>query len=311
MDALKDLLNTIRLTTSTYFCSTFNTRWGMDIPASEAGLFHALIAGQCTISLPGQDEHITLNSGDIVAFPTGCPHIIRSHEDQPPIPARQVVEDIAGGKNPFFDVARTTDSTDPLATLMCGAFDYDTTIDHPFIRDLPCVIHIKASTTPELDWVRALIQVVHREWQQCHPGAEVVVNRLTEVLFIQLLRFHMQRPDHADNYLHALNDPKVGKALNLIHAERGGALTVDQLAKTVALSRSAFGERFTRLVGEAPKSYLQRWRLEKAKQALREHHTSMLAIAIEAGYSSEAAFSKAFKQYTGRAPGSYRNGTSA
>lgn len=316
MDALSDLLQTIRLHTSTYFCSDFNTAWAMRIPTDGNGMFHTLIHGQCWLEMESLPAPILLNPGDIVAFPTGGAHQISSRLDQAPLPAHEVVNGILSGQNPFYrEPHESRQSAEPCvdkntttdwATLMCGAFAYDSSMDHPFIRDLPCFIHIKAADTPELDWLRSLVRVVSVESRRQDPGASVVVDRLTEVLFIQLLRVHMQTHTDKNSYLQALHDPKIGKALNLIHTDCKAELNVDTLAQASALSRSAFSERFARLVGEPPKSYLQRWRFEHAKRALNEGRSTILTIALDSGYSSEAAFSKAFKQHFGITPGAYR-----
>ena len=306
MDALSDLLKTIRLHTSTYFCSDFNTDWAMQVPADGNGLFHTLLEGQCWLEMETQSAPIQLNSGDIVAFPTGGAHQISSQIGLKPLPANKVVEGIHAGYNPFYQEQNGPMDDQNQATLMCGAFSYDSSMDHPFIKDLPCFIHIRASETPELDWLRSLVNVVSVESRQQNPGADVVVDRLTEVLFIQLLRVHMHAHSDQNSYLQALNDPKVGQALNLIHSDCKAKLNVDALAQAAALSRSAFTERFARLVGETPKSYLQRWRFEHAKVALRGGNDSLFTIALDSGYSSEAAFSKAFKQHFGLSPGAYR-----
>ena len=133
-----------------------------------------------------------------------------------------------------------------------------------------------------------------------------MVDRLTEVLFIQLLRIYMQEHQHEEGYLIALHDTKIGKALNLIHNEHNTLCTVNMLADAAALSRSAFTERFTRLVGESPKSYLMNWRMQRAKALLKESNLVMQSIAEQTGYSSEAAFSKAFKQMFNISPGAFR-----
>lgn len=308
MDALTDILRTIRLHTSTYFCSNFNTQWGMNIPNGKAGLFHALIEGQCWLELPNSDRAILINEGDIVAFPTGGEHRISHAPGANTLKADQVVEQINTGNNPFF---HAQDDLEPSPenvwnTLLCGAFEYDSSFKHPFIKDLPCFIHLIKSETPELEWLRSLVYILSRESRVESPGSNVMADRLTEVLFIQLLRTHMGKSQQESNYLSALSDQKIGKALNLIHSEETAELSVDTLAQQVSLSRSAFSERFNRLVGEAPKPYLQRWRLEKAKRSLRENAMSTYAIALQAGYSSEAAFSKAFKLKFGDSPGKFR-----
>jgi len=218
MDALSDLLQTIRLHTSTYFCSDFNTAWAMRIPADGNGVFHTLIDGQCWLEMDSLPAPIQLNTGDIVAFPTGGAHQISSRLDQAPLSANEVVDGILGGHNPFYRAPLESDDSDidkksssDWATLMCGAFAYDSSMDHPFIRDLPCFIHIKAADTPELGWLRSLVQVVSVESRQQNPGASVVVDRLTEVLFIQLLRVHMQTHTDKTAICRPCTTPKLAK----------------------------------------------------------------------------------------------------
>jgi AraC-like DNA-binding protein len=309
MDALADVLKTIRLHTSTYFCSDFNTAWGMDIAPADKGLFHVLIEGQGWLKAANQTEPLHLEQGDIVAFPTGGAHWIGDSVDSTKIPGNEVVKSIINGKNPFYHEAHEPNHAhhaDSRHTLLCGAFEYDSSAKHPFLKDLPCFIHIKASTTPELNWLRSLMQVLAIESKQASPGSSVVIDRLTEVLFIQLLRVYMEGHQRDGGYLAALNDDKIGKALNLIHNEQTILWSVSTLASETALSRSAFSERFVRLVGESPKSYLINWRMQKAKTLLLENVRSMHDIAERSGYSSEAAFSKAFKQLFDITPGSLR-----
>ena len=305
MDALSDILKTIRLHTSTYFCSHFNTHWGMDIDKRESGLFHVLMEGSCWLKAANQNEPVRINEGDIVAFPTGGAHWIGDNLESERLPGNEAVNRIVSGDNPFYKAADHPHSS-IRNTLMCGAFEYDSSIRHPLIKGLPCFIHIKANDNIDIGWLKTLIQVLSSETRQPSPGSTIVSDRLTEILFIQLLRLYMINNKHENGYLHALADTRIGKVLNLIHNEQENLWTVNTLADQAALSRSAFTERFTRMVGESPKSYLMNWRMQRARRLLNESKLSMHAIAEKAGYASEAAFSKAFKQNFGISPGAYR-----
>jgi AraC-like DNA-binding protein len=301
MDALADILKTIRLHTSTYFCSDFNSPWGMQVEPSSNGIFHVMVEGSGWLQASNHAKPTRLEQGDIVAFPTGGAHWISDEIDTAKLHEKEAVERIIKGDNPFY-----IDQLPTLNTLLCGAFDYDTSINHPFLKALPCFIHIKASNYPELEWLRSLVQIVAVESKQASPGSSIVVDRLTEVLFIQLLRVYMQEHHQEDGYLIALNDHKIGKVLNLIHNEVDTIWTVNTLADEAALSRSAFTERFTKLVGESPKTYLMNWRMQKAKLLLRDNKLIMQDIAEISGYASEASFSKAFKHMFDTSPGAYR-----
>ena len=301
-DTLADVLKSIRLSGSAYFCSDFTSPWGMDIEPSQQGLFHVVVNGNCYLQLADSEELIYLQQGDIVAFPTGGAHWISDQEQSPRLPGAEVVENILAGNNPFTHSAMTTFNS----TLMCGSFTYDQSIKHPFLNDLPCFIHIEAILTPELNWLRDLVKVLANETRNPSPGSSLIVDRLTEILFIQLMRYYMHSSNKDMGYLVALRDEQVGKALNLIHGEKDATLTVEGLADAVALSRTAFSEKFSKMVGMPAKSYLLNWRMQRAKMHLQKQNISMVAVAENAGYSSEASFSKAFKRFFSLTPGQAR-----
>ncbi|NRB39540.1 MAG: AraC family transcriptional regulator [Pseudomonadales bacterium] len=301
-DALADVLKTIRLSSTTYFCTDFSSPWGMDIINANQGLFHVVVKGSCFLQLEDSSQVLTLHEGDIVAFPTGANHWIADQQKSVRLPAAELVEKVLAGENPF--QAPDTDSSSQ--TLLCGAFEYDAAMQHPFLKDLPCFIHIKAQDTPDLDWLRAMINVLSQEARTPKPGSSIMVDRLTEVLFIQLIRFYMQTNSADMSYLAALADAKVGKALNMIHGEQEANLSIERLANAVGLSRTAFSEKFSALVGQSPKTYLLHWRLQRANRQLQQNKLSMFDIAEAAGYSSESAFNKAFKQCLGFTPGQAR-----
>jgi AraC-like DNA-binding protein len=309
-DTLADVLKTIRLSGSAYFCSDFTSPWGMDIPAGEQGMFHVVINGSCYLQLESSEEVIHLQQGDIVAFPTGGAHWISDHAKSPRLPGSEVVEKILAGKNPFINLESVLTASLKTNTLLCGAFSYDQAIKHPFLKDLPCFIHIEASQTPQLEWLRDLVKVLSNEAKNPSPGSSLIVDRLTEVLFIQLMRYYMQllmKSNRDIGYMAALNDVQIGKALNLIHGEQNALLTVERLADLVALSRTAFSEKFSKMVGMPPKSYLLNWRMQRAKVNLQENNLKMFTVAENAGYASEASFSKAFKSFFSLTPGQVRN----
>lgn len=302
MDALADVLKTIRLNAQTYFCSDFVSPWGMEIAHSPEGLFHVAVKGQCWLMLPQAEHPLLLEEGDIVAFPTGGAHSICDAKDSPRLPGHHVVENILDGNNLFNPEHHAATSH----TLLCGSFSYDSSVKHPFLIDLPCFIHIKAKENQSMDWLTSLVDVLANETRVSSPGSTLMVDRLTEILFIQLIRAYIKQSPQNLNYMAALADPQIGSALNLIHAETQAYWTVERLGNAVALSRTAFTEKFSKLVGMAPKTYLLNGRMRKAKALLENSELSMYDIAERTGYSSEAAFSKAFKLFFNKTPGQAR-----
>ncbi len=307
MDALANVLKTIRLSADTYFCTDFAAPWGMDIEKKTQGMFHILVKGSCWLKEAKEQQPIQLSAGDIVAFPTGGAHWLSDSPHSPKRSEIHVLEQILDGANPFQPMNEATGN----ATILCGTFSYDSSLDHPFVKDLPCFIRLNASESPELNWLSPLITLLSTESRQPSPGSTVMVDRLTEVLFIQLIRAHMNRSLEKSGYIAALADKHIGAALNRIHADNQARWTVGSLSEAVALSRTAFTGKFTKMVGMSPKAYLVNWRMQIAKNQLESSDMTMIDIAESAGYSSEAAFSKAFKQQFALPPGQVRRNRSS
>jgi transcriptional regulator GlxA family with amidase domain len=139
------------------------------------------------------------------------------------------------------------------------------------------------------------------------PGSAMILARLSEVLFAEAIRQHMDAmPPQETGWLAALRDRHVGRALALMHEQPAHPWTVDALARKVALSRSALGQRFTALIGRPPMEYLTRWRIVLAARRLRESHAAIVDVAADVGYESESAFNRAFKRQFGSPPAAWR-----
>ncbi len=333
-DALSDILKTIRLSAKTYFCRSFGSGWKLQMRHRPEGVFHVVLQGQCYLREGASGKLLQLSPGDIVAFPTGGDHWISDHPDSQGLSAENVVNvedsgDVlilktghvlgfpAGGVQ-WADSSlcdQVTSAVMPLqgisvsaveTTLLCGTISYDSSVNHPFLKDLPCFIHTGSAKDSELQWLNSLVKVLENESKVSSPGSKLMVDRMTEMLFIQLLRAHMRQHPNGEGYMAALADPKIGAALNLIHSENDEKWTVESLSKAAALGRTSFTEKFSRLVGVSPKTYLTQFRMLRAKDKLQYSDESMLEIAESAGYSSEAAFSKAAKKHFNMTPGQLR-----
>lgn len=157
-----------------------------------------------------------------------------------------------------------------------------------------------------MQWLEANLQFVASEMASGLPGAQTVVSRLADILFVQAIRAYLAESGaRSKGWLRGLLDPQIGHALALMHQRPEAPWTVQSLAADVGMSRSAFAARFTDLVEESPLVYLTRWRMSRASTLLRG--TSGIAeVATKVGYDAESAFSKAFKRWMGKAPGAYR-----
>lgn len=333
-DALASILRTINLTANTYICQCVGSPWYLQMQYLPQGIFHVVLEGECYLREASIEKPRLLKAGDVVAFPTGGAHWISdSFESEKPLLDKLVRVGDTGElmllksgevtafptgsdqwKNPnhhdrdFESKPKTKakETNETTTTLLSGTLSYDTTLNHPFLKDLPCFITISSTEDTGLSSLPMLTSLLEQESKEVSPGSSMVLDRLTEILFVQLMRAHVQQMDKPTGYLAALSDPKIGLALNLIHSETTEGWTIESLSKAVALSRTAFTIKFSDLVGTNPKNYLTSMRMLNAKAKLEYSEASMLSIAEEAGYSSEASFSKAIKKQFGLTPGQIR-----
>jgi AraC-like DNA-binding protein len=168
-------------------------------------------------------------------------------------------------------------------------------------------LRIPLSDVATSGWLADLLHLGVQESLAKRPGSQSLLTKLSELAFIEALRRYAQsKPPDLKGWLAGLQDPYVGRALALLHGNPARGWTVDELAREVALSRSAFAERFTDMIGAPPMQYLTQWRLNLAAQALRTGNDGIARIAERSGYESEAAFTRAFKREYGVPPTVWR-----
>ena len=301
----------------------------MQVQYRPQGIFHVVVAGRCHLREGGCGDAIALQPGDVVAFPTGGQHWLSDSPEGQELKLENVLN-IPGDEGLMLlkagninarptkaDAAEVIapleempdQAADPGGTvLLSGTLSYDSSIDHPFLKSLPCFIQVSSQGSPHINGLENLLNLLVETTRQSYPASSLVVDRLTEILFVQLLRAHISSTKHANGYFAALSDRHIGLALNLIHTEKGEKWTVESLCSAAAMSRTAFTQKFSEMVGTTPKAYLTNTRLMKARAKLQTSNQSMLSIAEEAGYTSEAAFGKAVKKHFNKTPGELRKG---
>lgn len=297
MDTLSDVLNLMRLRGCVYFLRDFAAPWGMEMPDGPYAQFHMITRGRCWLSFDG--DTLELASGDVVVFPRGEGHLLLDNPDTTPVPGRKVLEAHMGKQPIFADGGERT-------RLLCGHFEFDRSFRHPLADELPRLIHIKGLSGDQPDWFDAVTHFLIRETGAEHPGASTVVDRLAEVLFIQVLRAYLllHRPLHG--FLGAIRDGQINRALRAIHAGFGSELTLADIGREAGMSRSNLALRFKEILGETPMDYVTRWRMLKAQELLKASGYSLSDIAERVGYKSESAFSHTFKKQFGQSPGTFR-----
>jgi len=314
MDPLSDALRVLRITGAMFVDAEFTAPWCVLTQSGLQGalrlepwenviFFHLLTEGRCQVRLASDRSVIDLESGDVVMMARDAPHLLGSDLRLPPQRSEALIgpasasglmriEHGGGGERTRFG---------------CGFIVCDERLARPLLGALPGILRIRLGEGPGVAWLRSLMAAGTAESAGTRPGSETVRASLSELLFVEVLRRHVETlpPGHT-GWFAGLRDRHVGRALALLHARPGHAWSVDALAEQVGLSRSALAQRFTDLVGRPPMLYLTRWRLTVAAQRLRTGAGSIGQIAADVGYESEAAFNRAFKRELGMPPAAWR-----
>lgn len=301
-DVLSDVLSNLGLQTRLFCHSELGAPWCLAFPASTLAHFHYIERGGAWARLSDDNQPISLGAGDLLVLPHGKRYQISDAPERAPIPFSHVIPHAPRGCSIVRsggDGARTS--------MLCGAFSMQSGSHHPLLALLPPALLLRPEESREAAWVEATLRQLAAEARGQSPGGELVVHRLTDILFVQVLRAWLNQATGIEGtWLGALRDSRIGKALSAMHANPAAPWTIHALAAGVGMSRSPFAARFGRLVGESPMVYLTRLRMQRAAHLLRSQAVSLLEAAAATGYQSEAAFSKAFRREFGVPPGQYR-----
>jgi AraC-like DNA-binding protein len=317
MDALSEVLRAVRLTGAIFFDVQATAPWVAETPRGQsivAAMFpgsdhlicyHVVTQGSCWADVPGESP-VMLRAGDIILLPQGDTHVLSSAVGLRRSPDMTMYRRPENGVMPTRVSICETPGTDaePAAQFVCGFLGCDARPYNPLLAALPRVIRVGPDTGGT---TAAFIQLAVSESRQPRIGAQGVLSRLSELMFVDVVRRYLESlPSDRTDWLSGLRDPYLGRALGALHAAPSRAWTLETLAQEANLSRSAFAERFSQFVGKPPMQYLTDWRMQLAANQLRGGNERVAVIAERVGYESEAAFSRAFKRATGLAPGEWR-----
>ena len=301
MDALTDILRSIRLQSAVYFEKSFCAPWGMEMGDSAFGQFHMVIRGNCWLDVEGVGEVTPLSGGDVVLLPFGKPHWLADQLDSPKTPGGEVYQAHMEGK-PILKGDGIP------ATLICGHYEFDRDSALPFLKDLPEMILLRGTeVSGDLETV---VKLISSEMNSGKPGSEALVHKLAEVLFVQIVRSYTMTRSSKVGFLDALQDEKINRALSLVHRTPESKWTLENLAHEIGMSRTSFANRFRELVGDTPMQYITDLRLQKSRELLTTTRLPISGVCELVGYGSEAAFIRAFKRSFNLSPGTFRRQSS-
>jgi AraC-like DNA-binding protein len=266
--------------------------------------FHVVNTGRCWLEVDG-DEPRHLQPGDFALIPHGEGHLLRGEPGTATPRVDKLEYDYASDR---YAILRHGGGG-TLTNIMCGTVRFEHPAARRLMASLPRTIVIDGapgSTSPEAEWMYSTLRLIAAEGRTLRPGGEAVITRLSDILVVQAIRSWAATEAARTGWLAALRDPRVGRALSLVHRDPARAWSVDSLAREIAMSRSAFAAQFTELVGEPVMRYVTGWRMQLALDWLEHDDVPVAQLASRLGYESEAAFSRAFKRTIGVAPGAVR-----
>jgi AraC-like DNA-binding protein len=324
-DTLSELLRSVRLRAAVFFYVSCRDRWAIEaspseeiaqavLPGSDHVMeYHMITKGSAWAAVSGSPP-VKLSEGDVAMFPQGDRHVISSAPEVEPI--RRSPEEVFAARDfpkplPIsyasgrVEAGKLMPAGDAEAVVICGFLGCDRRPFNPLISALPRLLHIPASRTGS--WVSRVIDQAVVESNERRPGGDAVLERLSEMMFVDAARRYLEDlPADATGWLAGLRDRFVGKALALMHEQPARDWSMDDLARDVGLSRSALHERFALYVGQPPMQYLANWRIQLGARMLLDSNRTVATIALEVGYESEAAFSRAFRRLVGSPPATWR-----
>jgi len=314
MDALSDVLRTMRLKGGVFLHAEFYGPWCLAakvLPSSCAPVlgptdhlipYHFVIEGRMRVRLEDGPE-FEIGPNESVLFPGNDFHLLGSDLSRLPVRSEDVVQFPKGG-----GLAKVVlgDSGEP-TRVICGFLGADSVRGNPVLSALPAALRFDAKEGSSAEWIRSTFHFAAAQIAAGHMGSEVVLGKLSEVLFIEAIqRYTNQLPESERGWLAALKDSYVSRAMALLHARVQEDWTVDSLGREVGLSRSALADRFRDTLGMPPMQYLNAWRVQVAAHELLNSSKSISQIANQVGYDSEASFTRAFKRVMETPPATWR-----
>lgn len=268
-------------------------RWGIRYSAFGQPSVCALLEGSCRLTVDGHVP-LTLEASDFVLLPATPGFSMSGFE-----PAQLERFDPNVTSKVMGDVRHGTRGGRPDVRWLGGWFAFESPDSALLVSLLPSLVHVRG-----VERLSVLVRLVGEEARERRPGRELVLTRLVEVLLIEALRA-TPRENAPPGLLSGLADERLAPALRQMHGQLARAWTVAQLARTAAVSRSAFYERFTRMVGVPPMEYLLAWRMAVAKDLLRREDLAVGDVAERVGYGTASTFSTAFSRQVGMPPSRY------
>ncbi|MDU8944048.1 AraC family transcriptional regulator [Ovoidimarina sediminis] len=307
LDLLSDILTRLSLEGTLYFRTSFTEPWGVRVPPfRNVTRFHYVHRGEAQIRVDGAEQAIALKQGDLVIVPHGRAHVLLCRHTGPD-EALPLDDILARSGFPGHGTLVWGGEDAPQDTqLICGHFALAEGSRHILLDRLPPLIHLRGYGDDLGPWLEATLRVIGAEAGGARLGGDLIALKMSEAIFAQAIRAHIEQSAAAGGNLAGFADPNIARALTVFHRAPASDWTVERLAREAGLSRTSFAERFTARIGLTPMAYVTSWRMQIAREALAMRGLSVAETAEISGYASESAFSRVFKKEIGVSPAAFR-----
>lgn len=314
-DTLSEVLRAVRLTGAVFFAVDASAPWVAETPPGSElrphimpGVehvieYHVVTSGSCWGGLI-DEAPIRLEAGDVIVFPQGDAHVMSSAPGMLEAPDE---ESLARAQTNRLPISVRIDGGGAQRTeVICGFLGCDTRPFNPLLATLPRVIHVPRREGDD-GVIEQFVKLALSESTARRAGGECVLARLSELLFVEIVRRYLTTlPAENAGWLAGLRDEAIGRALGKLHARPAHDWSLEELAREIGSSRSVLAERFAHFVGVPPMQYLAQWRMQLASTMLAGTSMNLAEIADRVGYGSETALSRAYKRWVGVAPAEWR-----
>ncbi|MEL6208280.1 MAG: AraC family transcriptional regulator [Pseudomonadota bacterium] len=315
-DPLTEIVRSLGLTGCVFLEAEFTAPWAITAHVTEEDCrpfmplpnkivaYHVVTEGEAIVSMDTGDGYradFVARRGDVVFLPSNALHVLASEPGQPLCSGDDLL--LPGSDNGLVQIRHGGGGA--VTRILCG-FIACSRAQCPLLDSLPELLVISIESAATRRWIEASIAIAAQERGACRLAAESVMSRVSELLLIEALRAHLEQNPHPTGWLAGMSDPRIARALSSIHANLDTPPSVATLAHDAGMSRSAFVDRFSELMGTGPRRYLLDQRITAARALLRDTDLPSAEIAYRVGYDAPEAFSRAFKRETGRSPADWR-----
>jgi len=304
MDALSKIFDDIHLNHSEYIYLQAQGDWSFQSPKQDAVIAHIVLYGNAYLEF-SPTMNVALQTGDMFLIPAGLAHTVKNHLDTQLVESLNIESLFDGLRQDAIEFGQGSSEKTLILSVRCHM---NAIMARPLINALPPYLHIQNALSDEApEWLKIGLYFVSAETRRTMAGKNKIMDHVVSILMIECVRDYIEQMQDHNNWLNALVHPELSNALAAIHSRPEQSWTVESLAETCCMSRSKFASLFNQIIGETPLAYLQQHRLRLASQLIKQGQLPIQQIAHQVGYSSETAFSQAFKKQFELSPSQYRN----